>query len=278
MDQNILYAVVIVYNTEVNNSLSCVNLRKIRNHKIRIIVVDNSTETNDNEKQCQNLEWTYISMNGNAGLSKAYNRVLDTLRGNDGVVVWFDDDTNITQEYFDCLEAALNKYGDCSIFAPMIQGQDGRFWSPNEYRYLKNKQLRSPEQEIPNDRFNAINSCTAVRLAVYENYRYNEALFLDQVDHAFFEDQRNLHRKFKKLDVIIHHHFSIKGKMESIDALKARYKILIPDFLIFCNKGRGRYILGWIKIIGWGIREGIKYKEPSFLFWCIGEAVNASQR
>ena len=271
--KNIFYAVVVVYNTDVNNSITLRNLKSITYHTINVIVVDNSIKEIGNEKECIINGWTYISMNGNAGLSKAYNEALNYINDdNEGVVVWFDDDTNVTQEYFDVLEIELNNKRDVDIFVPMIQGQDGKFWSPNEYRYIRNKQLKDRYQQIDNERFNAINSCTAVRINVYKNYRYTEKLFLDQVDHQFFEDQRNLGRKFEKLDVIIHHNFSTRSKMSSIEKVKIRYAIMIPDFLIFCNKSKARYFLGWIKITGWGIRESIKYKNPYFFVWCLGTA------
>ncbi len=263
------YAVVVMYNSVITQSRSCINIQKINNHDITMIIVDNSTIENDNKSLSSERNWMYISMNGNTGLSKAYNKVLDSISDNDGVIIWLDDDTDVTQEYFDKLEQEVNNRPECSIFAPMIQGQDGKFWSPNEARFLKNKQIKDRTQSINENKFNAINSCTAVRLEVYKDYRYDERLFLDQVDHNFFEDQRNLHRKFCKLDVIIHHNFSTRSKMKNIDAVKTRYSIMIPDFLRYCSKSKSRYALGWVKVAGWGVREGIKYKNPGFFFWCI---------
>lgn len=266
------FTVVVVYNTKVEDSITLARLKKITNHSIQILVVDNSTRHINNQDVCNDSGWMYISMNGNAGLSKAYNAALDHLKGKNGIIVWFDDDTEVTQEYFDVLKKEVQQEETVDIFVPMIRGQDGRFWSPNEYHYLKNKQLVTKYQEIGNQRFNAINSCTAVRSNVYDNYRYTEKLFLDQVDHQFFEDQRNLKRKFKKMDVIICHNFSTKSKMNSIENVKTRYAIMIPDFLTFCRKTNARYMLGWVKIIGWGVRESIRYGRPEFLTWCIKTA------
>lgn len=81
-------------------------------------------------------------MNGNAGLSKAYNRALDYLKDEDGIVIWFDDDTNVTQEYFDALELNAKEFKDSDIFVPVIQGQDGKYWSPNEARFLRIDKLK----------------------------------------------------------------------------------------------------------------------------------------
>ncbi|SHL00757.1 Glycosyltransferase, GT2 family [Selenomonas ruminantium] len=263
------YAVVVVYNICVYNSLTLNNLKNINKNNVSVIVVDNSTENFNNGSLAEKSGWTYMSMNGNVGLSKAYNRALDLIQDKDGVVIWLDDDTNITREYFDVLEKDVLENCQIDIFAPVIQGQDGKYLSPNEYHFLRNKQLKNKDDSIDCLRFNAINSCTAVRMRVYEKYRYTVQLFLDQVDHQFFEDQRNIGRTFKKMDVVIQHNLSIKNKVSNIEKMKNRYSIMIPDFLWFCRKSTTRYILGWMKVIGWGIKESIKLRNVYFFFWCI---------
>ena len=77
------FAVVVLYNTFVNDSITINNLKKIHSHSVDIIVVDNSTKDFNNEKETKANNWTYLSMNGNAGLSKAYNRALDYLKDED---------------------------------------------------------------------------------------------------------------------------------------------------------------------------------------------------
>lgn len=264
-----LYAVVVLYNVSVNNSITCNNLLKIKGNNIITIVVDNSTVKNDNAALCAKKGFKYLSMHGNVGLSKAYNAVLDYLKNKNGVVIWFDDDTNITQEFFNVLNRAIINHPEVDIFAPIIMGQDRKFWSPNRARFFKNKQLKNINEKINNNEFNAINSCTASRLRIFSNYRYDERLFLDQVDHSFCRDQRNKHRKFLKLNCIIHHNFSTKSKMTNITKVKKRYSLMIPDFLTFSNTDKFHLMLGYIKVLGWGIREGKKYNNIFFLPWCI---------
>lgn len=274
MPMNNIYAVVVLYNTSLTDSITCQNILKIKNHKIHTIVVDNSVKENNNDQLSANLNFTYLSMHGNAGLSKAYNKVLDYLQGKDGIVIWFDDDTNVTQEYFDKLEKAINQNPQVDIFAPVIMGQDNKFWSPNRARFFKNKQLKNINEKIDDSEFNAINSCTASRLRVFKNYRYNEKLFLDQVDHNFCRDQRLLHRKFYKINCVIHHNFSTKNKMRSYSSLVSRYKVMIPDFLTYCSmSGRKYYYLGYVKVLGWGVKESYKNKQPAFLLWCCKKAI-----
>ena len=264
-----LYAVVVLYNTSVTDSITCQNILGVTGHKIHTIIVDNSTKTNNNEKLSEEQGFAYLSMHGNVGLSKAYNKVLDYLGDKDGIVIWFDDDTNVTQEFFDELSKEAEAHPEIDIFAPVIMGQDGKFWSPNRARFFRNKQLKSATEKINDSEFNAINSCTASRVRIFKDYRYDERLFLDQVDHSFCRDQRERHKKFLKLNCIIHHNFSTKSKMSDIDSVKKRYSLMIPDFLTYCNKDSKHLHLGYIKVFGWGVREGLKYQKTSFLFWCL---------
>lgn len=267
---NDFYAVIVLYNMNLKDSITCQNILKIKNHRIHTIIVDNSTCKNNNKKLCEANNFVYLSMHGNKGLSKAYNKALDYLNDKRGIVIWLDDDSKITQQYFDELEDAADTHPDVDIFVPVIMGQDGKFWSPNRARFLKNKQLKIPEETIKDSEFNAINSCTASRLRIFKSYRYDERLFLDQVDHNFCREQRKMGRHFLKLDCVIHHNFSTKNKKSNYEKLLKRYSIMIPDYLMYCSfyGNKAYHYLGYIKVIGWGIRESYKCHNPTFLVWC----------
>lgn len=257
------YAIVVIYNKSIEESLTCKNLLKITNHKINTIIVDNSTNLNFNKVNAtlsKSKDFKYLSMNGNVGLSIAYNKALDYIKNKEGIVIWFDDDSNVTQEYFDELSEAI-KDKSYDIFVPVIQGQDKLFWSPNKANYFKNHQLKSANEVVPQDKFNAINSCTACRLKVYEDYRYDERLFLDQVDQKFFDDQRERHMKFYKLKTIIHHNFSLKGQNINEEKIESRYQLRVNDFIEYSNIQGYPKILCKIKILLWGIAETRKTKK-----------------
>ena len=93
------YAVVVLYNTFVNDSVTINNLRKIMSHQIHIVVLDNSTQDLNNGMTVMKNGWSYLSMHGNAGLSKAYNRAIEYLINEDGIVIWFDDDAHRVYGY-----------------------------------------------------------------------------------------------------------------------------------------------------------------------------------
>ncbi len=54
----------------------------------------------NNKEYCISKGLRYISMAGNKGLSKAYNAAIDACKDKD-VIIFFDDDTEVTEEYLD---------------------------------------------------------------------------------------------------------------------------------------------------------------------------------
>ncbi|MBM7641773.1 glycosyltransferase [Streptococcus loxodontisalivarius] len=267
----IYYTAVVVYNSLLSDSETLSNLSKINNHNIKVIIYDNSDNKeyySQNELLANTNNWKYLSNHENVGLSRAYNKILDSISDSKGIVVWLDDDTNITQEYFDALDSSISENID--IYTPVIKAQNGKFYSPNEEGFFKNKQLKSPSGNINQNKFNAINSCTAVKLSIYSNYRYDENLFLDQIDHDFFRSQRLLGRSFLKLPVIIHHNLSLKDTSGNIESVKKRFKILIPDYKTYvAKKGRTAVVFSKIKIVAWGVQQSIKNRNVGFTFWVI---------
>ena len=99
------YAVVVLYNKKIQDSITVRCLLETIDDKFHIIVLDNSEEkyVEENENSYNDSQIEYYKMDGNIGLSKAYNYVLSLLKeknGND-IVIWFDDDTSVRREYFE---------------------------------------------------------------------------------------------------------------------------------------------------------------------------------
>ncbi len=259
-------AVIVVYNKEIAQSVTCQSIKNIDN-EIRIVVVDNSETPNTNKAICNERGLEYISMGGNKGLSKAYNSAIDTLKDID-IVVLFDDDTEVTSNYFSELAKTANDHPEVDIFAPIIKGQDGVIYSPNEFNFLRNHFISSPDQEISQDLFNAIASCLAIRMRVFENYRFNEKLFVDQVDQYFFCEQRKLDRKFAKLNVEILQHFYQRGATLTPEAGWKRLRLRIVDIFRHARlMSGGKYIiLAFVKCCGLGVQIGKKSHSMGTVF------------
>lgn len=271
-----LFAVVVVYNKSISESTTIKRLLRVDIRELEIIVADNSTLDYNNEQECREKSIHYISMCGNKGLSKAYNAALSYIQGRSGdddLVIWFDDDTQITKEYFLALRDSLIRNRGSEVFAPIIYGQDGKIYSPNNAGFLKNKLLKSIDDEIDYHRFNAINSCLAVRQRIYRKYRYNEDLFLDSIDQRFFDDLRKSGAKFSILYTPVVHNFSQREK--SIDTIRMaqRLRIRVKDLMTYGRKGMRFTLLAVVKACGWGIVFSWRCRSISLLGICVTHSI-----
>lgn len=263
-------AAVVVYNKEISESITCQNIKNI-DDSIDVFVLDNSTIANNNATYCKLNGIRYLSMNGNKGLSKAYNAAVDNSRASD-VIVLFDDDTEITAEYFDKLKIALEENPETDIFAPIIKGQDGVIYSPNEFNFLKNHFISSPDQVVSQNAFNAIASCLAIRMRVFDDYRFNEKLFVDQVDQFFFCEQRSLGRKFGVIKVEILQHFYQRGATLTPEAGWRRLSLRIVDIFRHARLmgGKKYTLLAFVKCCGLGVQIGRKSKSAAIFVKAFG--------
>lgn len=266
------YAVVVLYNKMIQNSVTISNLIKLNMKNLHILVFDNSTDDYvDNNKKFFSDSLNYYSMGKNVGLSRVYNYALSMLenKSEDDIVIWFDDDTPVVDEYFECLsKAVMDKTYD--VFVPVIYGQDGVIYSPNKVGWLKGKHISYLEEEIPQKKFNAINSCLAVRLEAYKNYTYDEGLFMDCVDTKLFDDFRKKGFRFCVLPVKIYQNFFQRSDSKDVQKYWNRFQIRIKDTLYYSRLNGVRGIIGgYIRIVGWSIVYGIKLKSFKFSLMCI---------
>ena len=94
-----IYGIMVIYNKSLNESRSYDRLAK---SNVQLIICDNSTVENNNMETAAQNGSIYLSMNGNQGLSKAYNRAVDYIwemlkPQDEDWVCFFDDDTVIPE-------------------------------------------------------------------------------------------------------------------------------------------------------------------------------------
>jgi len=268
-----IYCVIVLYNNTIDNSITCSLFSKLSKKNIKVLILDNSTKDFGNKKIADKKGFMYLSMEGNKGLSKAYNVAINYLfniekASYSDYVVWLDDDTHINEEYFVCLENNIKTNEDADIFAPIIYGQDGVIYSPNNARFIKNNLIKNREEAFSLVKYNAINSCLCVKLDVYKDYRYDEILFLDQIDQNFFDDMRKLNKKFITINTIIYQNFSQRGKKLDAKKMLIRYKIRVKDIMRYGRKSFKNTIMSFIKAFGLSIQMGIKCKSLKIIFCC----------
>lgn len=257
-----MVAAIIVYNKKIEESVTCRKIKSFSNLKVDILIIDNSEVETGNAEYCKVNAIRYISMNGNAGLSKAYNVAVNASKNSD-VIILFDDDTEITEEYFHKLQEAVTDQPNVDIFAPIIYGQDGVIYSPNEFNFLKNRFISAPDQEVSQEYFNAIASCLAIRMNVFNGYEFDEILFVDQVDQYFFCEQRKRGKKFGKLNVKIKQNFYQRDATLTPEAGWRRLRLRIVDLMRHARlMGEIKYVfLGYVKCCGLGVQIGKKSKS-----------------
>lgn len=229
---NNIKVLVVLYNKHIAESITLTSLKAIND--IDVYIADNSTIDYGNSKYVYNSNYHYINMQGNKGLSKAYNHVISKFAVTDDIFCLFDDDTEVTSDYFDTLNEYSKQYKDINLFAPIVRDDNG-ILSPCILKNLKGKRIKKLD-EIPENQISVINSGLAIRLKIFDHYKYDEQLFLDYVDHAFIKDIiHNDKSKICILNTIIKQSFSNSQKPNKEIDLK-RFDIFKKDITYFCKK------------------------------------------
>lgn len=266
-----ILTLIIVYNKKISNSLTYNEIKNLQlnSSEINLVIFDNSTKDYKNEEFARLHNIQYISKNKNVGLSKAYNIVLDELANkynDDDLVVLLDDDTKLNKNYFCQLSQMAKAKKNTDIFAPVIKGQNGVIYSPNSANFFKNHLVTDIKNIYKIKNFNAISSCLAIRFRVLKEYRFDERLFLDEVDQKFCEDQRKLGKNFSPINVIVFQNFHQRDSKLDSDTLWPRFKLRIRDIIVYGKlKGKGYTIVSFFKTNLLGIQYGLKTKDISLV-------------
>ncbi len=243
MGKNDIYVVIVIYNKHCQASSTCQCLAEIAG--INVIIVDNSTQDNDNESFALAHEWTYISMNGNEGLAKAYNRAVEAIAQPDALVCLFDDDSHIDDNYFTNMANAAVADESATVFLPQVYDKHG-LMSPSIVNGFKVRRT-SDTTEVTQANITGINSGMAVRRRVFDEYRYDERYFLDYIDHSFIRDMKKRSQRIVVTEARLTHSVFFENTEENFEAIAKRMQIFKKDYKIFCGsslRGRLAYVSG----------------------------------
>lgn len=253
MDKQNLYVILVVYNKHLTDSPS---FNSVINRGYSVIICDNSTKDMENESVVLNNHCTYLSMYGNLGLSKAYNKAIDFIQKSnlemEGRVILLDDDTVLPEEYFEkCLEN-----NDFDIYFPIVRDENG-ILSPCEMADDIPKRVSCIHsiKEI-----SAINSGMCISLSCFKDYRYDERYFLDYIDHAFIRDMKKKNKCFGLMDVTLYQNFS--DVVNTKESAKNRLNIFLKDIHIYYENNLWKYVYLKCKR---KLKLCIKYRDISFL-------------
>lgn len=228
-----IYVIVVLYNINYEHSLSLKKFLSIKD--INICVCDNSTDDYGNAELSKYANVNYINMGGNKGLSRAYNRAVSSIKKNK-LIILFDDDTDIPDNYF---EMVLEKVSaeNSDIYIPIVLDDTGII-SPCRNKH--NCFFRYNTIEDIDDKFSAINSGLIIKSDVFINYRYDENLFLDYIDHDFILNMKKRGATFNIFkELILKQSFSLTT--DSKTSAIRRLKILKKDIKYFYRNQKRYY-------------------------------------
>ena len=237
-------AAVVVYNMACPDSPTCQALKALADPDVSVLIYDNSTADYGNRAYCENLGWTYLGGNGNVGISKAYNACIDYLTSGHetDLLCLFDDDTHLSGDYFHALRRA-KEGSDGHIFVPMIFAA-GNLISPCILKPGHRVTTFADPAEAAaytGDEMSAINSCMAIDLGIFRDFRYDEHIFLDGVDHYFTCRMRQKGERLHIIDYRCDHAFSGTEKPPVKSAL-VRFGIYAKDYAYILKDNKAAYL------------------------------------
>ena len=257
-------AVVVLYNRACADSPTCCALAKLADPDVSVLIYDNSTSDYGNREACVRNGWVYLGGTGNLGISKAYNACIDHLM--DGhqtdLVCLFDDDTQLDPSYFAMLRQAKER-SDARIFVPMIFAA-GTLISPSLLKPGHRVSLFANQQEAAaytGRELTAINSCMAIDLQIFETFRYDEAIFLDGVDHHFTSRMQEKGETIQTFPYCCDHGFSGTEKPPKQSAL-VRFRIYAKDYKYILRQEKAAY---WRLVGKRALRLTVQYRSLAFL-------------
>lgn len=219
-----LLIVIVIYKLSLNDSQTWQSLIKWLPTPATIYVHDNSP-TAQIAPHTQHLV-LYHHDSANGGVSKAYNMALvKATTKSKGWVLLLDQDTNLTEGFFQKFAESILAYPHKSFFAPILKDNKG-IVSPFLYSDGMSQKL---DTVIPGlfsfEKYRVANSGTFIRTAALAQAGgFDEKLPLDFSDIYFQEKLLSTQPEFVVVESIVDHNFSgsfIKNRQQSLH----RYKI-----------------------------------------------------
>ena len=183
MNNNRLISVIVpIYNKRIKEIPVFIIGKEIND--VEFVFCDNSTnELIKTENKNYSSRYTFINycdMNGNKGISVAYNYGIEQAKGK--IICIFDDDTRPGEDYFSSVRQYMSEDPEC-VYVPVVMSGN-RMLSPLKvsgplvHRTSNVSMLRAKN-------ISAFNTGMVYSREIGTKIKYNESLFLEFVDHDF---------------------------------------------------------------------------------------------
>lgn len=220
-------AVIVLYKETFTSATTIKSIKENCLHiidKVHFIIWDNSpTEMPLQEfEYIQNLDYEYIHTPQNIALSKIYNKVIERYKEK-RLLFLFDQDSTITEEYFEKCIAASAKNANIGLFVPYIMHND-LIVSPGSFFIYKGKYWKELKTGIIKSHNTlAITSGMCIRLSCLNGkLKFDENLVLYGIDSMFcinyWEEYPNLY----VIDYRLNHNLSLFNS-ENYEIKKRRF-------------------------------------------------------
>ncbi len=276
----IIGAVVVIYNRRCDESVSFVKMMQIKPSVL--LLIDNSTDAaivRYNSSYCFEHQYEYADMEGNAGLSKAYNKAISLLKERIDYLLILDDDTVIPDQLMDCLTEEIQRFPETDIFVPLVTDQKSLL-SPCKRRGSLFFRLKK-RPDVFTSRMSAINSGLVIRLSNSKGYtsdthsatdtkevpHFDEGLFLDCVDHLFIFAQIKHGAVFHMYPAEFSQDFfdhEKTGQKEKKVRSILRFKQYIMDYRYFCKACGFNRLVSEFYILHRALRLNLRFRTTEF--------------
>lgn len=241
-------ACVVLYNKRANESQSIQSLSK--QDLYRLFVIDNSTD----ERICQDNQLYFSSQTNacyrcfhrNIGISSAYNVAIQNVNDSE-YLAFFDDDTNVPSTYYEKMCTVLERT-HYDIAMPIVK-VGSMIVSPCRRTRFSFAPVYSIK-EIDSG-YSGINSGLCINIEYAKNHLFNERLFLDYVDHDYFDRAfRNEASIGFVPEIALEQNLSLyQPQQGGSESRKQRLKIFRKDCLKYYSSSPVRFIYACLLII-----------------------------
>lgn len=158
----------------------------------KVIVCDNSDDVSclkaNSDSSLSKIK--YVPMKGNCGIAAAYNAAVKYVEADWCIIL--DDDTPIDNSFFVYMNETIS-VKNCDVLLPVVYANNTRISPSVEmfHIYWCSKRIPTCNKSSHIKSISGINAGMTIRSKVFDACRYDEALFLDMVDHRFLEDVKN---------------------------------------------------------------------------------------
>lgn len=260
--------VIVIFNKHCEDSMSVMAMTK--NHLTAFALVDNSTDkeiADFNRDFCRRNKTDYCSMNGNAGLPKAYNRGFREIGYRVDYLMFLDDDTTVPWDCMQSLQDAISENPMADVYLPCVYDAKGLL-SPNRRIGCLFFRLHRPPDSFTG-KMSAINSGLVIRTASNRDNEtlFDESQFLDSVDHLFIFRQIHKGNTFQLYSAKFLQTFfdqTAKNQVNQLERTYSRFSLFVKDYIYFCRVCSLNLLFARLYLVFRAIKLNLRYKTTRF--------------